>query len=207
QLSFDYRRIGGSLRGGGEVGVVPGAAESALASGSGIILLTRDYRRARTDMVPNGWVDETERLSDFTSLTAWGDSMTTDQGALGTSLAVELARELGVTAHDRGVSSDTPYEVAWRFGGLSVSVVFPSSIGVLPASGSVPVTVTPSIGWAIRSRTYPCVIHDVDGKPVLITLTHSETGTSTDDAPTWTVMQRAVDQARSICTGTRRVHA
>lgn len=209
RLSFDFRRIGGTLIGGGEVGVNPGAAESAIATGSDIVLLTRDYRRARTDARADGWKDEATGGGSldtaFTTLASWGDSMTTNQGDIGVALALELARELGVTGYDLGVSSDTLTQVAWRFGGLAVTVHFAASIGELPASGAVPVTVLPQTGWSVASRVQSCVIHDVTGEAVPVTLT--QTGAGVGVTPTWTLAQSGIAPiARQVFTGTRIAH-
>ena len=205
RLSFDFRRIGGTLRGGGEVGVNVGSAESALPSGSGVVLLTRDYRRARADTA-NGWpLPGDMESSDFTAFTSFGDSMTTDHGSIGVTVTAELARELGVSGYDAGVSGDTPFQIVWRMGGIPVTVSLGASVGTLPASGQIPVTVEPLQGWSASSRAWPCVIHDVNGGAVQVTL--RQEAASPNTTPTWTLEQSgASPAARQIFSNTRIAH-
>lgn len=189
-LSRDFRRIGGRLRsGGGRVGDTPNVIEASLPTGDETVKLSRDYRRIIT---------ETPFTGLFTTLTGWGDSMTTDHGSVGVSQTLKLAEYLGVDGYDRGVSGDTGTQIAWRMGALDWRITVDG--GEIPATGAVACTITPANGHN-QSRSWPVTLMGEDGTTVQATLTH---GTTTPGAtPTWTITQSAGGSAVTVLPDTR----
>ena len=187
RLSRDFRRTGGTLKTGGEVGVLPGSVESALPSGSGEVLLTRDYRRAQPASAGGGVTPTPiveEWLSRFGRIAMWGDSMTTATYGGGDSQISLLAAELGVTPYDGGRSGHTGTEIAFRAGALAVRVTVPG--GTIPAVGAVAATVEPALGWW-NWKEIPAVLRSSSGTLVRVLLKHASPSPGT--LPTWTIEQ------------------
>lgn len=209
RLSFDYRRVGGTLRTGGEVGTVPSALESATPSGAGTIELSRDYRRVQPGSsgegltpqhVLDGWAERLPGLG-FPILAGWGDSMTTDHGALNNAQIALVAADLGVGVYDGGWSGHTPTEIAFRAGALPVHLTV--SGGTIPASGTVAATVTPTLGWW-HFKSIPASVMTADGAVISILLKHASDAPG--DAPVWTVEQVAGTTPARVLDGSRIVY-
>lgn len=190
QLTRDFRRIGGRLVSGGRIGDTPGVIETITATGDGTVRLSRDFRRV-IDLVPETW-------QAFTAVTGWGDSMTTDHGGLGTNQTVALADALSVAGYDRGISGDTPYEIAWRMGALAWRATVPG--GTIPVSGKVPVVIEPANGHN-QARTWECTVVGDDGENIHVRISHAATTPSAE--PAWEIEQVGGTTPASFLPGSR----
>lgn len=211
-LSRDFRRIGGLTREGDvfEAQTADGFAHSMSPAGRGTVLITRDYRRVQPGGGANGvtpqavldeWGTRMSSGTGLTQVTCFGDSMIRDNSDLGTSVAKELGLALSVLSTDRGYSGDTPTQVAARMGALNCLVTIAD--GVLPASGTVPVTVSPSMGWR-GARDWQGVVTASNGRLVQVRL--AQDATPETGVPSWTLQQVSGSGPVSVLPGTRFKH-
>lgn len=213
--SYDFRQIGGQLRDEDVMvgGTIPGYRASLLGSGIGQVLLTRDFRRIEPGgehtadgRTPQSTLDEwSKRMSlgvGFTAVAGWGDSMTMDYQAQGLSQTQALAEELGVVGFDRGVSGDTPQQIAWRMGAARVLVSVPGNSITTTAAAC---TVSPASGWN-QTRTQHALVRDLDsGGMVRVILVQSET--TPTGTPTWTIRRASAGSDVRVLPATRVKHA
>lgn len=208
RLSKDFRILGGSLVAGGETGITPGYYDLPLGGvPGGVVNVTKDYRRAFPGTGPDGSYTTEQsdvilaRGRELTAVANWSDSMGRDNGGLGTSVIRELGIALGVPAIDRGFSGDTPTQVAARYGAYPPRVTITD--GVLPASGTVPVTISPERGWR-GPRTWTGTMRTQEGALVDVRLVQD--GTDQDGVPSWTLEQIDGSGAVTILPGARFTH-
>lgn len=146
------------------------------------------WRRAATTTSAFGaWRKMAEDAGALTTITGWGDSMTTDYGSLGTSSIAEIAAQLDVDFIDHGRSGTTPVEIAWRMGALRFGVTVDG--GVIPTTGQVDCTITHPGGdeGFYNAYAWAAWVSDTSGEPVRVTLRSSST--SMGAATTWTIAQ------------------
>lgn len=213
--SYDFRQIGGTLReDASTVGnSLPGYRSSHVGTGYGQVLITNDYRRVEPggEASPDGltpqavlddWSNRMSVGSAFTALAGWGDSMSMDYQAQGLSQTVALAQELGVDAFDRGVSGDTPLQIAWRMGGAEVRVTIPD--GTITSADKA-VSVFPVTGWN-QARTQRAYVRDwTTGEQIPVILSHPETAPGA--TPNWSIRRASAGPTVNVLARTRVKHA
>ena len=206
ELSQDYRRIGGQPR-----YIAPDGKDvtSVLPYLDGApVVMDKDFRRMQpgadaTGLTPQWVLDEwAGRMQvglGLSTLTGWGDSMTTDYGTTGTTTIGLIAEELGVDFIDQGRAGNTQVEIAWRMGALRWGVTVTG--GSIPATGAVAATINPGPGFR-NAYTWDCYVMDRTGTRRAVRL-RSTAPAQMGGTPTWTIEQIGGTTAITLLPDTR----